>query len=100
MCNELNLNKPKFFDNELFLKYGTNANYVLSTSCLGYWNACGGVPPMTEDGYAIFYAIQDESMHFTVITYKSCKTTDSVQQFDEISNALLDIKSIITKANL
>lgn len=97
---ESNMNNPKFFDDPIYQKYGPGSNYVLSTSCSGYWAACGGVPPMRQDGYSIFYGIEDEALHFTLLTYKNCDTTDCVLMFDEISNSLLDIQSIITRANL
>ena len=63
-------------------------------------DATGGVPPMVENGYSIFYGIENESIHFTILSYKSCETTDNTLQFDEISNALLDMQSITTRANL
>ena len=100
IAHESGIERPSFFDDPIFKLYGPGSNYVLSTSCSGYWEASGGVPPMREDGYSIFYGIEDEAVHFTVIAYKSCKTTDCVLLFDEISNALLDIQQIITRANL
>lgn len=55
---------------------------------------------MVKDGYGIFYGIENEAIHFTLFAYKDCKTTNCVLLFDEISNALLDIQSILTRANL
>lgn len=46
MSEELNLDKPKFYDDPIMKKYGPGVNYVLSTSCCGYWSVHGGVPPM------------------------------------------------------
>ena len=37
ISNEANLKRPQLFDEEIFQKYGPGANYVLSTSCFGYW---------------------------------------------------------------
>lgn len=39
---------------------GGDGNFVLSSSFLGYTSAWGGVAPMTQDGYGIFYKMDAE----------------------------------------
>lgn len=61
---------PELFDDELVQK--TN-NYVLSTSCGGYWNVCGGVPPLVEEGYGCFYGIEDYAITFCCTAYSTLR---------------------------
>lgn len=88
---------PKLFDDELVQR--TN-NYVLSTSCGGYWNVCGGVPPLVEEGYGCFYGIEDDAITFACTAYKSYKDTDLKSFYKNIAESLIDLQKIMLNARL
>lgn len=83
---------PELFDDELVQK--TN-NYVLSTSLGGYWNVCGGVPPLVEEGYGCFYGIEDHAITFGCTAYKSCHETDLKLFYTNLKQALVDMQRIL-----
>lgn len=60
----------------------------------------GGVPPMREDGYGVFYGIENDRLHFSLFEYKLNEQTDGRLFFNEICNALRDIEKITQKAKL
>lgn len=61
----------ELFEDPLFQQ----SNYfILSTSCSGYWNVCGGVPPIVDNGYGCFYSIEDNLMVFCCTAYKNSET--------------------------
>ena len=39
---------------------GGGGNFVLSTSCIGYYDVHGGMAPMVTNGYGFFYSIRDD----------------------------------------
>ena len=39
---------------------GGDGNFTLSTSLSGYSRVCGGMGPMTLEGYGIFYTIESD----------------------------------------
>lgn len=88
---------PELFEDELMLK--TN-NYVLSTSCGGYWNVCGGVPPYVEEGYGCFYGIEDHAITFACTAYKPCPKTDLRGFYDHLHQSLLDMHKILLSTKL
>lgn len=88
---------PELFDDELVQK--TN-NYILSTSCGGYWNVCGGVPPLVEDGYGCFYSIEDDCITFGCTAYKSCPDTDLNAFYGHINESLIDMEVIMLNSKL
>lgn len=88
---------PELFDDELVQR--TN-NYILSTSCAGYWNVCGGVPPLVEEGYGCFYGIEDDAITFGCTAYKSCNETDLKAFYSNLYQVLLEMRSVMLKAKL
>lgn len=88
---------PELFDDELVQR--TN-NYILSTSCGGYWNVCGGVPPLVEEGYGCFYGIEDYSITFCCTAYKTCAETDLKTFYRHLSQALLDMQRVMLDTKL
>lgn len=88
---------PELFDDELVQR--TN-NYVLSTSCGGYWNVCGGVPPLVEEGYGCFYGIEDYSITFCCTAYKTCPQTDLKKFYQTLSNSLVEMQKILLRSKL
>jgi len=88
---------PDLFEDELVLR--TN-NYILSTSCAGYWNVCGGVPPLVEDGYGCFYGIEDNAITFGCTAYKTCRDTNLGQFYNNLQQVLLDMQKILLEAKL
>lgn len=88
---------PELFDDELVQR--TN-NYILSTSCSGYWNVCGGVPPLIEEGYGCFYGIEDNEITFACTAYKSCPTTNVELFYANLSETLLKMQKICLNSKL
>lgn len=88
---------PELFDDPLILK--TN-NYVLSTSCSGYWNVCGGVPPLVEEGYGCFYGIEDNAITFGCTAYKTSPETDLIAFYENLKKALLDMQQVMLGSKL
>lgn len=88
---------PELFDDELFQR--TN-NYILSTSCGGYWEVCGGVPPLVEEGYGVFYGIEDYAITFCLTAYKTCPDTDLRRFYQTLSNTLVEMQKIMLNAKL
>lgn len=88
---------PELFDDELVQR--TN-NYILSTSCGGYWNVCGGVPPLVEEGYGCFYGIEDNAVTFCCTAYKSCPETNLRAFYSNLYQSLLDMQRVMLNAKL
>ncbi len=86
---------PELFADPSFVKSGGNANFVLSTSCVGYWNICGSVPPMIETGYSFFYGIEPHQYSFTISSYKTCTETSAELLQNNLHSALIDMKKIL-----
>jgi len=90
---------PEIFTDPSFGKTGGNGSYILSTSCSGYWNVCGGVPPMREDGYGVFYGIENNQVTFCVVSFKQCPETDSQVYFNFICDSLMDMQKILAQVS-
>lgn len=88
---------PDLFDDELVQR--TN-NYILSTSCSGYWNVCGGVPPLIEDGYGCFYGIEDNAITFCCTAYKTSHDTDLRAFYNNLTQILVDMQKVLLAAKL
>jgi carnitine O-octanoyltransferase len=88
---------PELFDDELVQR--TN-NYILSTSCSGYWSVCGGVPPLVEDGYGCFYGIEDNAITFAVTAYKTSKVTNMRLFYKNLADVLLEMQRVLLNSKL
>ncbi|XP_054166845.1 peroxisomal carnitine O-octanoyltransferase-like [Oppia nitens] len=86
---------PDLYTDPMYVKSGGNGNFVLSSSCVGYLNICGSVPPMVENGYSFFYGIESHQYSFTISSYKSCPETSAVRLQQELHEALMDMKRIV-----
>ncbi|VDN36626.1 unnamed protein product [Gongylonema pulchrum] len=88
---------PKIFETEAYKKM---MNFTLSTSQVPTVNF---VPlaygPSAPDGFGICYNPQPEQLHFTICTLHSCLETSSARYAEELENALVDMRTILTKAN-
>ena len=91
---------PEIFIDPAFMKSGGGGNYVLSTSCSGYWSICGGVPPMREDGYGTFYAIENHRITFVITKFKRCAETNAEAFYKNIKNSLKDMQKILNHSKL
>ncbi|RWS08099.1 peroxisomal carnitine O-octanoyltransferase-like protein [Dinothrombium tinctorium] len=91
---------PDIFTDPSFIKSGGGGNYILSTSCAGYWNICGGVPPMREDGYGCFYGIEDNKITFCCVSFKNCAETESQVFYNNVRMSLLDMRNILNSSKL
>lgn len=65
------------------------SDYILSTSCSGYWDVCGGVPPLVEDDYGFLYGIEDYRISFCCTAYRTCQTVDVREFYSNLSKTLL-----------
>ena len=92
---ENGLELPSLFTDPAFVKSGGGGNYVLSTSCSGYWAFAGGVPPMIESGYGCFYGIEDNKITFTITSFKRCPETDSTAFYNNVSLSLKNMQNIL-----
>lgn len=86
---------PELFADPSFIRSGGNGNFVLSTSCVGYWNICGSVPPMIEAGYSFFYGIEHNQYAITISSYKTCPETSAESLQNHLHSALMDMKRIL-----
>lgn len=87
---------PSIFGDPAFIRSGGGGNYVLSTSCAGYWSVAGGVPPMVENGYGCFYGIEDNRITFTITNFKHCSETNCEAFFNNIRLSLQNMNHILT----
>lgn len=88
---------PELFDDELVQR---NNNYILSTSCGGYWNVCGGVPPLVEEGYGCFYGIEDDAITFCCTAFKSCPETDLEAFYRTLEFCLVEMQKVLLNSKL
>lgn len=88
---------PGLFEDELVQR--TN-NYILSTSCAGYWNVCGGVSPLVEDGYGCFYGIEDRAITFCCTSFRTSRVTDLKRFYQILVEVLLEMRSVMLSARL
>lgn len=86
---------PELFKDESYVKSGGNGNFVLSTSCVGYWQICGSVPAMRQDGYSCFYGIENHQYSITLSCFKNCPETSAIKFYDELENSLVQMKNIL-----
>lgn len=91
---------PQIFSDPAFMKSGGAGNYILSTSCAGYWSICGGLPPMRPDGYGTFYGIENNRITFVVTAYKHCTETNPEAFFNNIRISLRDMQNILNASKL
>lgn len=82
---------PELLEDELVQR--TN-NYVLSMSCSGYWCASGGVPPYVEEGYGVFYAIEQNEITFCMSSFNSCPDTDLKKFYETLTQTMIDMQTI------
>lgn len=95
IAQEQGLELPAIFGDPAFSRAGGGGNYVLSTSCSGYWSIAGGVPPMVEHGYGCFYGIEDNQITFTITSYNHCPDTDCNAYFNNIKLSLKNMQHIL-----
>ena len=88
---------PELYDDELV--QSTN-NYILSTSCGGYWNVCGGVPPLVEEGYGCFYGIEDHAITFCCTAYRPCPETDLKSFYNNLTHTLISMQKVLLSSKL
>ncbi|PIK59109.1 putative peroxisomal carnitine O-octanoyltransferase [Apostichopus japonicus] len=95
---EMGIDTPDIFTDPLYTRSGGNANFVLSTSLTGYDRTFGGVVPMREDGYSVFYNLCKEDFFILVISFKDCEKTDSLDFFQELSKSLIRMHDLLLEA--
>ena len=95
IAQEEGLEMPSIFADPAFMRSGGGGNYVLSTSCAGYWSVGGGVPPMVKHGYGAFYGIEDNRITFTITCFKSCPENNCDAFFNNIALSLKNMENIL-----
>jgi len=84
------------FNDKAFKKSGGGGSFLLSTSCAGYVQVCGYVPPMAwPEGYACFYGIENDNFTFTILAYNCCEATDCERFYEALERSLLDLQAIL-----
>ncbi|CAB3400530.1 unnamed protein product [Caenorhabditis bovis] len=94
---ENNLPTPELFGSEA---YQQMMHFQISTSQVptkNFIQMCFG--PSALDCYGICYNPQETEFHFMISTFKSYGSTSSKKFAKELGRALLDMRSIINKAN-
>nr|XP_002121792.1 peroxisomal carnitine O-octanoyltransferase-like [Ciona intestinalis] len=91
VAKEQGLSLPALFSDPMFEKSGGNGKFVLSTSFVGYFNCSGGVPPMVDNGYGIFYRVNDHKLPYVVTTWKHCDVTNNKLFAAELEKAFVDV---------
>lgn len=86
---------PDIFMDPSFMRTGGNGTYILSTSCAGYWDSCGLVPPMVKDGYSFFYGIGSNRYTFTLSSFKSSTETSAQLLYKNLRLTLLDLRRVM-----
>ncbi|CAK8697219.1 unnamed protein product [Clavelina lepadiformis] len=92
---ENGLEVPKLFTDPAFSASGGNGNFVLSTSCVGYFHGQGGVAPMVEDGYGFFYRINDGRLIYTVSAYNSSSETSAQKMSDHFEYSMSTVYDLL-----
>ena len=82
VCVEDGMPIPELYTDKGYTATGGNGNFVLSTSCIGYFKGQGSTVPMLEDGYGFFYRINDEKIVYSVTSYKSSSFSNCQQLSD------------------
>eukprot|EP00795_Rhopilema_esculentum_P014270 gene14270-5299_t len=54
------LDVPMIYRDKAWKRSGGDGNFVLSTSLSGYRRVHGGMGPMTQDGYGVFYTMEND----------------------------------------
>lgn len=99
VAQEEGLDLPSIFADPAFMRSGGGGNYVLSTSCTGYWSVAGGVPPMLPNGYGCFYGIEDDKITFTITCFKGCSETNCDAYFNNIRLSLQNMNNILSQGS-
>lgn len=74
---EVHSSIPAFMTHPSWEATGGGGNFVLSTSCTGYWPTVGIVTPMCQNGYGAFYSLNKDYVGLVVTAWKSCQDTDA-----------------------
>uniref|UniRef100_A0A0M3K2Q8 Carn_acyltransf domain-containing protein n=1 Tax=Anisakis simplex TaxID=6269 RepID=A0A0M3K2Q8_ANISI len=92
-ASDLNMPLPKIFSTDAYKKM---MHFNLSTSQVPTRNLitmCYG--PSSPDCYASCYNPQDEQIHFSICTFKSCPTTSSYRFARELEHSLNDMHRVV-----
>ncbi|KAK2726998.1 hypothetical protein QYM36_007743 [Artemia franciscana] len=86
---------PIFTDSS-WTKSGGGGNFILSSSLVGYSPVSGGTTAMCENGYGVFYSIENERINISASSWKRSKETNAFRYWQNLENALLDMKKLLT----
>ncbi|XP_078494503.1 peroxisomal carnitine O-octanoyltransferase-like [Ciona intestinalis] len=99
ICLENGFPIPELYTDPAFAASGGNGNFVLSTSCVGYFHAQGSVAPMVDNGYGFFYRINDNKIIYSVSAFNSNKETNAGLLSINFQNALISVLHILSQSN-
>lgn len=97
IASENNLPTPEIFGSNIYQQLN---HFQVSTSQVPtrhFIQMCFG--PSAVDCYGICYNPQETELHFMISTFKSYGSTSSKKFAKELQKALIDMKSVINKAN-
>ncbi|KAJ8313607.1 hypothetical protein KUTeg_008168 [Tegillarca granosa] len=92
---EEGLPTPLLYQDKAYTKSGGGGNFVLSTSMVGYTTVFGGVVPMMENGYGVFYHIETNTIEMVVTAWKSGEDTDAEEFLKLIYKCFDEMKSVV-----
>lgn len=91
---------PAIYVDKAWTASGGGANFVLSTSCIGFNAIIGAVAAMVTGGYGAFYSIEEDNINFTITTFKSSSATDGNKFKNALGESLRDIKNLLLSSKL
>lgn len=89
------LETPEIYTDKAWTKSGGGGNYILSTSFVGYTTVGGGVAPMCDHGYGIFYRMLDDRIIFFICSWVKDTDTNSHLFFQHVQESLKEIKELL-----
>ncbi|XP_015752123.1 PREDICTED: peroxisomal carnitine O-octanoyltransferase-like [Acropora digitifera] len=91
---------PAIYVDKAWTASGGGANFVLSTSCLGFNPVIGVVAAMVTGGYGAFYSIEEDDINFNITTFKNSNATDGNKFKNALGESLRDIKNLLLSSKL
>lgn len=91
---------PAIYVDRAWTASGGGANFVLSTSCIGFGAVIGAVAAMVTGGYGAFYSIEEDNINFNITTFKNSNATDGNKFKNALGESLRDIKNLLLSSKL
>uniref|UniRef100_A0A1B6D2K7 Choline/carnitine acyltransferase domain-containing protein n=2 Tax=Clastoptera arizonana TaxID=38151 RepID=A0A1B6D2K7_9HEMI len=92
---EEGIDSHHMFKDPLYTKSGGGGNFILSTSLSGYLPIIGGVAPMCDDGYGVFYSICPKSIFVTISISRKSFETSTIKFYHTLFESLNNIRCLL-----